>query len=153
MLKFRSSLAHWWLKSVPRCARPRSPGLAIRSRSLSVPTGGPLRFPRGRCLFPLVDLCNSLAFASCSRWRTFALPSRSLPVPTGGPSVAVCCSHWRTCFVFVLLFEARHLNNRFATFTSHVIMYHVPWHNGNGHQDLFFSSLVISKNWWIFPQN
>jgi hypothetical protein len=85
MLKFRSSLARWWLKSVPHCARRRSPGLALRSRSLSVPTGGPLSFHRGRCLFPLVDLCTSLAFASCSPWRTFGLPSRSLPVLTAGP--------------------------------------------------------------------
>ncbi len=86
--------SHWWTFAIP-------------SRLLPVPAGGPLHFPRVRFRFPLADLC---------------IQSRSLPVPTGGPLVALCCSHWRTCFVFVLLFEARHLNNRFVTFTSHVIM-------------------------------
>ncbi len=152
MLKFRSSLARWWLKYVSRCTRPRNPGLALRSRSLSVPTGGPLRFPRGRCLFPLVDLCNSLAFAFCSRWRTFALPSRSLPVPTGGPSVAVCCSHWRTCFCVCATLWSTPPEQQVRY--VHISCYHVitfPDTMAMGIRILFFSSLVISKNWVNFP--
>ncbi len=161
MLKFRPSLAGWWLKSVRRCARPRSPGLALRSRSLSVPTGGPLRFPRGRCPFPLVDLCNSFAFASCSRWRTFALPSRSLLVPTGGPMhfnrvrfLFPLADLWSLFVVptggpvLCLCYSLKHATWTTGSLRSHLMLscYHVHWHNGNGHQDLiFFQSCDIKK--------
>lgn len=168
MLKFRSSLARWWLKSVPRCPRHLSPGLALRSRSLSVPTGGPLRFPRGRCLFPLVDLCNSLAFASCSRRRTFALPWRSLPVPTGEPLHFPC----HRCLLFpladlwslfavptggpvlCLCYSLKHATWPTGSLRSHLMLScsHVHWHNGNGHQDFYFFPVLWYRKIGEFSQ-